>query len=106
MGMWPFVARVCRRACWTLEGVSKGQTQFHFQFDIGGSMRCQESRNSSPFFQATCALRSLMAKKITTTKRAMIRHVTRKTNRGELALLPVSRFRSLEPPGNEQHEFY
>lgn len=63
-------------------------------------MRYQESGNCLPFFQAICALRSLMAKKITTTKRAKIRHVTRKTNTGELSLRPFCRF---GPPGNDQH---
>lgn len=39
-----------------------------------------------PLFQMTCALLSLMAKKMTTTRRPKIRHVTRKTSNDELPL--------------------
>ncbi len=56
-----------------------------------------------PLFQARCALLSLMSKKMTTTRRQKIRHVTRKTSKDELPSAPVCIFGSSKLPENGQH---
>lgn len=59
-----------------------------------------------PLFQAMCALLSLMAKKMTTTSRPNIRHVTRKTSNDELPPVPVRIFVSLKLPENVHNASY